>query len=80
MEEQRKAAKDQTDAQLKLEQLQVEKERIASQERIAGAQLNAKAMTEQERLQLQKMKDGFQMGKDIAEMNKPQQPKKGTNN
>lgn len=79
MEEQRKMAKDQTDAQLKLEQLQVEKERIASQERIAGAQLNAKAMTEQEKLQLQKMKDGFQMGKDIAEMNKPQQPKKPSN-
>jgi len=78
MEEQRKMAKDQTDAQLKLEQLQVEKERIASQERIAGAQLNAKAMTEQEKLQLQKMKDGFQMGKDIAEMNKPQ-PKKPSN-
>ena len=78
MEEQRKMAKDQTDAQLKLEQLQVEKERIASQERIAGAQLSAKAMTDQEKLQLQKMKDGFQMGKDIAEMNKPQ-PKKPSN-
>jgi hypothetical protein len=79
MEEQRKAAKDQSDAQLKMEQLKIEHERIASQERIAGAQLNAKAMTEQEKLQLQKMKDGFQISKDIAEMNKPQQTKKPSN-
>jgi hypothetical protein len=79
MEEQRKAAKDQSDAQLKMEQLKIEHERIASQERIAGAQLNAKSMTEQEKLQLQKMKDGFQISKDIAEMNKPQQTKKPSN-
>jgi hypothetical protein len=79
MEEQRKAAKDQSDAQLKMEQLKIEQERIASQERIAGAQLNAKSMTEQEKLQLQKMKDGFQISKDIAEMNKPQQTKKPSN-
>ena len=79
MEEQRKAAKDQSDAQLKMEQLRIEHERIASQERIAGAQLNAKAMTEAEKLQLQKMKDGFQISKDIAEMNKPQQTKKPSN-
>jgi hypothetical protein len=79
MEEQRKAAKDQSDVQLKMEQLKVEHERIASQERIAGAQLNAKSMTEQEKLQLQKMKDGFQISKDIAEMNKPQQTKKPSN-
>lgn len=74
-EEQRKAAKDQSDAQLKLEQLAIEKERIASQERIATAQLGAKAMSDQEKLALQKLKDGFQMGKEIVEMNKPE-PKK----
>jgi hypothetical protein len=75
-EEQRKAQKDQADNQLKAEQLAIDRERIASQERIAGAQLGAKTMTDQEKMQLQKVKDGFQMGKEIVEMNKPQQPKK----
>jgi hypothetical protein len=75
-EEQRKAQKDQADNQLKAEQLAIDRERIASQERIAGAQLGAKAMTDQEKMQLQKVKDGFQMGKEMVEMNKPQQPKK----
>ena len=75
-EEQRKAQKDQADNQLKAEQLAIERERIASQERIAGAQLGAKSMTDQEKMQLQKIKDGFQMGKEMVELNKPQQPKK----
>jgi hypothetical protein len=75
-EEQRLSAKDQTDAQLKLEQLRIEQERIASQERIANAQLGAKVMTDKEKLELQKLKEGFQIGKEISEMNKPQQPKK----
>jgi hypothetical protein len=74
-EEQRKAQKDQADTQLKAEQLAIERERIASQERIAGAQLDAKAMTDQEKMQLQKIKDGFQIGKEMMEMNKPE---KGT--
>ena len=74
-EEQRKAQKDQADTQLKAEQLAIERERIASQERIAGAQLEAKAMTDQEKMQLQKLKDGFQISKEMIEMNKPE---KGT--
>jgi hypothetical protein len=71
-EEQRKAQKDQADTQLKAEQLAIERERIASQERIAGAQLDAKAMTDQEKIQLQKLKDGFQISKEMMEMNKPE--------
>jgi hypothetical protein len=75
-EEQRKAQKDQADNQLKAEQLAIERERIASQERIAGAQLGVKATSDQGKMQLQKIKDGFQMGKEMVELNKPQQPKK----
>ena len=79
-EEMRKKQKDVMDAAAKADQLRVEQERIASQERIAGAQLGAKAATDKEKLELQKMKDGFQIGKEITEMRKPQETKKGTKN
>ena len=79
-EEMRKKQKDVMDAAAKADQLRVEQERIASQERIAGAQLGAKAATDKEKLELQKMKDGFQIGKEITEMRKPQENKKGTKN
>jgi hypothetical protein len=73
---QRKAQKDQMEAQSKAQQLAVEQQRIASQERIAGAQINIKAAKDAEELQLQKIKDGFQIGKEIAESQKPQKPTK----
>ena len=77
-EEMRKKQKDVMDAAAKADQLRVEQERIASQERIAGAQLGAKSATDKEKLELLKMKEGFQIGKEMADMNKPQEkPKKG---
>jgi hypothetical protein len=58
-EEQRKAQKDQMDAQEKAERLEIEKERIASQERIAGAQLLAKTENDQAKLHADVMKDAL---------------------
>jgi hypothetical protein len=75
--EQREAMKDQADVQLKAEQMQIERERIASQERIANSQVGAKAMSDKEKLELEKIKEGFQISKEIANANKPQQPQKG---
>ena len=75
-EEMRKKQKDVMDAAAKADQLRVEQERIASQERIAGAQLGAKSATEKEKLELLKMKEGFQIGKEISDMRKPQEVKK----
>jgi hypothetical protein len=77
-EEMRKKQKDVMDAAAKADQLRVEQERIASQERIAGAQLGAKSAADKEKLELLKMKEGFQIGKEMADMNKPQEKfKKG---
>jgi hypothetical protein len=58
-EEQRKAAKDQADAQEAAARLEVERERISSQERIAGAQLLAKTENDQAKLQADVMKEVF---------------------
>jgi RNase P subunit RPR2 len=61
-EEQRKAAKDQADAQEAAARLEVERERIASLERIAGAQLLAKTENDQAKLKVDVMKDVFKQG------------------
>ena len=58
-EEQRKAQKDQMDSQEAAARLDVERERISSQERIAGAQLLAKTESDQAKLQADVMKDVF---------------------
>jgi hypothetical protein len=71
-EENRKRQKDVLDAAAKADQLKIEKERIESQERIAGAQIGAKAAQSQEKLELEKMKEGFSIGKQMSEMQKPQ--------
>ena len=47
-EQQRKAAKDMIDAQLKQEQIAVERERIKAQQQTAGAQAAMKAATDKE--------------------------------
>jgi hypothetical protein len=73
-EEMRKKQKDVMDAAAKADQLRVEQERIASQERIAGAQLGAKVASDKEKLELEKMKEGFQIGKQISDMEKTQKP------
>jgi hypothetical protein len=67
-EEQRKSAKDQADAQEAAARLQVEKDRIASQERIAGAQLLAKTEKDQKDAEVKAMQA-------IANLNKP--PREG---
>jgi len=52
----------QMDAQLEQERLQVERERIASQERIAGAQLGAKVAMDKENLDAQQLAEGTRIG------------------
>jgi hypothetical protein len=61
-EEQRKAAKDQADVQEAAARLEVERERIASQERIAAAQLQAKTGKDQAEMEI----------KALQAMNQPQ--------
>jgi hypothetical protein len=51
-EEQRKAAKDQADVQEAAQRLELERERIASQERIAAAQIQAKVGKDQAEIQI----------------------------
>lgn len=66
MEAQLKQKKLAVDAAAKADQQEVEKERIASQERIAGLQVGAKIAAEKARLSAQEIKDGLEMGIDIA--------------
>jgi hypothetical protein len=75
-EELRKKQKDVMDAAAKADQLRIEQERIASQERIAGAQIGAKIAKDKQEIELERMKEGFQIGKAIADSQKPQQPSK----
>jgi hypothetical protein len=85
---QRKAAKDQTDAQLKAAQLEIEKQRITSQERQSQAQIAAKTELEgtkigievarEERLQANRNElEEARLGVQIAQIIKPQSPQKG---
>jgi hypothetical protein len=84
---QRKAAKDQTDAQLKAAQLEIEKQRITSQERQAQAQIEAKnelegtrigiEVAKEERLQANRNElEEAKLGVQIAQIMRPQSPKK----
>jgi len=68
-EEQRKMQKDQADAAAKAAQQQIEKERIASQERIAQASLMSKLQKDKQELELKAMQA-------VANVNKPQTGKK----
>lgn len=61
-EAQSKAAKLAADIQLEQERLQVERERIASQERIAGAQIGAKAAESKQNLEAKQLMEGAKMG------------------
>jgi hypothetical protein len=69
---QRKATKDKIDAAAKADQLEIEKERIASQERIAGLQVGAKTAGDKAKLQAdlhtKGLQIGTQVGKDKAQM------------
>jgi hypothetical protein len=66
-EEQRKAAKDQADVQEAAQRLQLERERIASQERIATAQIQAKIGKDQAEIEI----------KAIQAMNQANKPQTG---
>jgi hypothetical protein len=68
-EEQRKMQKDQADAAAKAAQQQIEKERIASQERIAQASLMSKQQKDKQELELKAMQA-------VASVNKPQTGKR----
>ena len=61
-ETQRKAAKDQTDAQLKLEQMQIERERIQAQQYTAGAQAAVKMAADKERTHAESVREGEKAG------------------
>jgi hypothetical protein len=71
-EEQRKAMKDQADAAADAARLEVERERIASQERIAGAQLLAKTEKDAMEVEIKRMQELSKM----QQFNKPQTGKK----
>jgi hypothetical protein len=66
-EEQRKAAKDQADVQEALARMELERERIASQERIAAAQIQAKVGKDQAEIEI----------KTIQAMNQANKPQTG---
>lgn len=66
MEVNRKTQKDQIDAQLKKEQIEVEKMRIASQEEIEGTKLGIKVAKDKEEMQFKQELEGTRIGVDIA--------------
>jgi hypothetical protein len=71
-EQQRKAQKDAQDAALKQEQLEIERQRIASQEEIAGANLAMKHLNDKERLEAEQEREGFRAGMQyIQKRNEP---------
>jgi hypothetical protein len=61
-EQERKAKKDATDAMLKEQQLQIERERIDAQQEIAGANMAMKHMNDKERLEAEQEREGFRQG------------------
>ena len=78
-EQQRKAQKDAQDAALKQEQLEIERQRIASQEEIAGANLAMKHLNDKERLEAEQEREGFRAGMQYIQKrneSKPQPPTK----
>ena len=68
-EVQRKTQKDQMDAKLKEEQIQVERERIASMENIEGTKVGIKMSFEKDKLDRQSELDATKVGVDIARSN-----------
>jgi hypothetical protein len=79
---QRKAMKDKIDAAAKADQLDIEKERIASQERIAGVQVGAQTAKNRAELNAKQQLEGVKLGADIAhkkaQMEQPRQQQKGS--
>jgi hypothetical protein len=67
---QRKSAKDMIDAQLKQEQIQIERERIEAQQETEGAKLMAKTYADRDKTQAQQQSEGFRIMSEVhrAEM------------
>ena len=63
---QRKAKKDMADIAAKADQLEIEKERIAAQERIAGMQVGAQTAKSKAELDSKQQLEGVRIGADIA--------------
>jgi hypothetical protein len=61
-----KEQKMQIDAAAKEDQMEIERERIAAQERIAGAQIGAKVQADKMRNSAQQQAEGLRIGADIA--------------
>ena len=61
-----KKAKLQVDAAAKVDQQDIERERIAAQERIAGMQVGAKVATDKDKLSSSNQLEGLKIGADIA--------------
>ena len=62
----RKKQKDATDAQLKEQQLQIEKERIQSQEQIEGVRIGLKAEQEKRNTDAKQQAEGIKIGADVS--------------
>jgi len=77
-EVERKKQKDLMDAAAKADQQELEQERIASQERIAGIQVGVKAAKNQKDAELAELKVGLEIGKGVSESQN--KPKKGNIN
>jgi hypothetical protein len=77
-EQKRKADKDAADVMLKAEQIKVEKQRIESQQEIAGANMAMKHFNDKERLQAEQEREGFRQGVQVfqkrREAQQPNQP------
>jgi hypothetical protein len=67
-EQQRKAAKDVIDAQLKQEQIAVERERIKAQQQTAGAQAAMKAATDREAREAAQIVEGSKAGLEMIKL------------
>jgi hypothetical protein len=61
-----KEQKMQIDAAAKEDQMEIERERIAAQERIAGAQIGAKVQADKMRNSAQQQAEGLRIGADVA--------------
>jgi hypothetical protein len=78
---QRKAQKDKIDAASKADELEIDKERIAAQERIAGMQVGAQTAKSRAELDAKQKLEGLRIGADVAHKQaQMQQTNKKVNN
>jgi len=77
MEAQAKAQKMQADTELEKARLELDRFRIDSQERIAGATLGVKAVTDDKKLQAEQLMEGAKIGVEVVQKEKDRRFKKG---